>query len=34
MFNTAGQSVGTIAEGFLVGIDVDSSDNVYVAESG
>ena len=36
MFNTAGQSVGTIAEGqlsFPVGIDVDSSDNVYVAES-
>ncbi|MGB8085533.1 MAG: 6-bladed beta-propeller [Nitrososphaeraceae archaeon] len=36
-FNTIGQSVGTIAEGqlsFPVGIDVDSSDNVYVAESG
>ena len=35
-FNTIGQSVGTIAEGqlsFPVGIDVDSSDNVYVAES-
>ena len=31
------QFVGTIAEGqlsFPVGIDVDSSDNVYVAESG
>ena len=37
MFNTDGQSVGTIAEGqlsFPVGIGVDSSDNVYVAESG
>jgi tripartite motif-containing protein 71 len=36
-FNTLGQSMGTIAEGqlsFPVGIDVDSSDNVYVAESG
>jgi tripartite motif-containing protein 71 len=35
-FNTVGQFVGTIAEGqlsFPVGIDVDSSDNVYVAES-
>ena len=36
-FNTLGQSMGTIAEGqlsFPVGIDVDSSDNIYVAESG
>jgi DNA-binding beta-propeller fold protein YncE len=36
-FTTTGQFAGTIAEGelsFPVGIDVDSSDNVYVAESG
>jgi tripartite motif-containing protein 71 len=36
MFNTDGQSVGTFTEGlsFPVGIDIDSVDNVYVAESG
>lgn len=36
-FDTNGQFVGTIAEGelsFPVGIDLDSNDNVYVAESG
>jgi DNA-binding beta-propeller fold protein YncE len=36
-FDTNGQFVGTIAEGqlsFPVGIDLDSANNVYVAESG